>query len=1572
MNGQPMQPVMGGPPQPTPQQQQHQQRIHHIVLQHLRNSQQQLPPGWYTSLGLEHRLHAVLQLYTGYRLAKPDLPDTQILREAQAFEVNQLVKTSNKDEYLVAIRKHLADLKNFRQRAAQGTQASMMQQGNAGANMQLGLGSQTPMQPSSSNQGQNPLQQQFAPQLQHQMQNSPVAMAQNPSSMGMENPGMQAQQNRPQPTMNQMPGRPQMQVTPQEEAQISDITRKIRARITAEDEAKIRAQFAQLPEEKRLMLDKPGVDVLLLHSRQRAMAMFLNHKKQQMQAGQAGGANPGQQPGQGPGPAARVNSSQGPGMMQRTPQMGPAQPQSGAMPGNDFDFTQLTNQQAAAMRSAQAGHDVVPASNNSAMNGLEFNPMNGGQPGSMGGQGMPGGPQSRPPSQQPSFSLQQAQQQAHRENAIRSIQAQQAAAQARNQGLSPAQMQLAMRNQQMVNMGQGQGGGMPMLTRPMAPPGPQGRATPQPGQQVPQNVGQGMDAMRALQMAQQRAAQAQAGMPGAPAPNRASRIPPDIPEPMRQTIMGLPEDKFQTVLNRWAQARQMQAGANNGQQQPAQQFGGLQGPRPGMPMMGGANMPPFMQQGQPQGMNPEIQQRLQQEMMLMRQQQMQQQQQHAAQQQPQRMPPPLTPQVLHLMDQTPFPPSIAGQIRTHAPVPENLKLWGQLKEWVARNPALPPHFSVDKLNEIQRLHYAKITSGTAGMINLGGGVPTGPVGGFGLGNPNGQAPQAPMMPAGPNQNQMQQQIFRQRMAQLAQSVTPAEIAKLRQMQGPKAAGLTDDQLRHHIVQLKMAQAQRAQQNPQISLSQPPPGGMAISQPPSMQQPQRPAQPGQPQQTPQMKPGQQTQGPPRPAQPPSQPPDATPNAQPQKGVKRPNDEGTDSQEQGQAQAPPMQPTQSQHRPMGMTKEQFESLPPQQQAAYRARMAQAQGNKNAILPANMRDTELKAKFLSMMQERRNEFKVGEVVQLSNEERNQMANDAGKLTGHLSKLDQCLFIDWVKHKDEAKTKRLIFLRTLFHHQIDTNTRGLKAEVTLDPGKMHQLLLQLSNFMKQVMIEQSNDKTQQSNSTPEGAQAADQATGPAQGQQAELNSANLEKLRQAQQQRPRQSSGAGVKPPNAPIATQPPFQIGAQSPHGAPMYAPGAVNNLTPEKLKMPPKKKAKTSASSTPQTTPMPAPSPHVGTKPSPDVKREAAAPAAPVKPRFSCAQLTCEFSVKGFDTKEDLEAHVKEAHAKVEDPLQFAVDSLAEGLGLNPDGSSKETKIETDANRGKPVPTAPKVQPPAKAGQTPVVKGDGSTPAAAAGATPMNRVPTQQGAKGSPSANFKTPQANIKAQTPGSGGAPAMNRTPSRAPAARTSDMAPANTDAAGTKTSLDNPWDDCPLSPSQMYGMFADEDVAKAVMDMPAEYFVDLNEKIATMNKDESGATPATTPSPASTKDSNQTTSTETSDSDSLVNVDWDKKKIQNEAEFGQMMSKLLVFDDSADMTLTLASDEQDGTGSSSFWRDKLPSTTQDIPGWETNALSEPFDFFGAPPAPSDDDALLELFPGIGKSDMDIDMADLAV
>ncbi|OJD28835.1 zinc finger c2h2-type protein [Diplodia corticola] len=1581
--------TMMGAQQQHPPPPQH-QRLQQVILTQLRNSHRPTPGQWQASLNAEQRAGMLWNIYTAIRLAKPDVPDQQVLQMAFGNENERFVKAQSREEYIKAVKDLLTRLQSMRQQNMQAVQASLMHPGTNAPNPQAGMMPQTPMQPSGSNQGQNAFQQPFPPQLQHQMQASPLPMTQNPSSMGMENPGLQPQAQQ-QTMQQQMPRGPQ-QFTPEEQQRLEAMTRTLRQRMTPEEEARIRAQIAQLPPERRQMLESRGVDPVMLHCRNRAQSILMNMKKGQPM-GQGGQF--GQQQNQGMGRGAPNQ-----GMMQRTPQMGNVQPQQGGIPGNaDFDFAQLSNQQADAMRSAQAGHDVVPASNNANLNQMGgFNPMGGGQPGQVNGQGMAPG-QNRNPGQQPPFSIQQAQ----RENAIRQMQAQAAQAQARGQGVPQSQaqaQQMALRNQMGgFNMGPGQpqNGAMPMLTRPMVPPGQQGNATPQPrpqqpGQQMPQGMGQGINAAQAVQIAQQRAAAAQAQMPGAPQASRASQIPADVPLPIRSKMMDLPDEQFRIVLGRWITQKQQGGWAGNANvSQPGQQMTpqALQGGQPGGPMGMGQN---FLQQNQQMGMmNPaQMQQRLQQE--LLRRQQHQQNS------------PALNPQVLQRMDQTAFPPMVTQSMRNQGVnLPDNIRSWGQLKEWASRNPSV---ISMDKLSEFQRAQFERMTqqaqqqaqqqqqANNAGMHGLPGGLPNGAGGALGPGHPNGQAPQAPMMAgAGGNHAQMHQQMSiatqRQRVFALAQQISPQDIQRIRQQQGPKVANLSDDALRQQIAMIRLQQQrQLQQQGPQQGMMpQVPGGGLAMQPGANLQQPQRPGQPPQPQATPQPKLAQQPQAPQRPGPQPGQAPNAMPKMPPQKGVKRPSsDDVVEVQDPAKNQAPPMQPSQSQQRQPPISKEQFASLNPQQQAAVRQSMlqaAQAQGNRQAQAVGNnaqgpAQQEALKRQFSAMMHETMKNMDTKQPIQdLSQGVKEQMAAEVQKALTWINKLDSIMFVDWLKHRDNDRAKNIIQVRHLLNTQLDPQTRRLKDNVSIPPGTLQKLLNHISSYIRSVVSENQNhsDKTQSQANGQEGAQQQQPGAATTQGGQgAELNAVNLEKLRQEQLQRSRAPSNAGVKPPAAPTSAQPPFSFGGgQSPNGAPLYAPNAANPLTPEKLKLPQNKKRKTapgmSATSTPSQTPVQTTSPLVGNKPSPEMTRREGLQqqqAVPAKPRFLCPHPACDHSARGFETKDELENHVKDAHAKVEDPLQFAIDAVNEGLGLNPDGTAKP-KAETNAVlRGKPAPPMPKQQLATKPGQTPQIKAEAGTPATGAGATPMNRVPTQNGIKNSPSASFKVSQMAVKGQTPGSSGAPAMHRTPSKA-AKDTNKAADVAMEDQSAPKPPGNPWDECPISSDQLQFMFADEDVAKAMLELPNSAFIakeDLEREERQKNKEKvepRSTTPATTPSPASTKDSKETGSSDISENDKLNitiasdDAEWNKRAMDADVDFSSMMDSLFVLDESNNMTVPQNEDNQEMVGPYGFWRDSLGPANDKLPGWDAADLGASYDFFNAPPAPTNEQDLKDLF-----------------
>lgn len=183
-----------------------------------------------------------------------------------------------------------------------------------------------------------------------------------------------------------------------------------------------------------------------------------------------------------------------------------------------------------------------------------------------------------------------------------------------------------------------------------------------------------------------------------------------------------------------------------------------------------------------------------------------------------------------------------------------------------------------------------------------------------------------------------------------------------------------------------------------------------------------------------------------------------------------------------------------------------------------------------------------------------------------------------------------------------------------------------------------------------------------------------------------------------PRQDSqGAQARPktkaPPAPTASAPPFPLGAPSPHGVPVYE-NLNNSLTPDKLQLPPQKRRKGnngSAASTPanQATPGSGASPQLKMHPSPDHKRHLQAKLEQQQQdrRFKCSDEYCEFSIRGFEKEDELQAHVAEAHKKIDNPLDFFLNSAASALEVDTEGNAKTPKADANAaNRKLAGPTA----------------------------------------------------------------------------------------------------------------------------------------------------------------------------------------------------------------------------------------------------------------------------------------------
>ncbi|OQO03193.1 hypothetical protein B0A48_11448 [Cryoendolithus antarcticus] len=191
-------------------------------------------------------------------------------------------------------------------------------------------------------------------------------------------------------------------------------------------------------------------------------------------------------------------------------------------------------------------------------------------------------------------------------------------------------------------------------------------------------------------------------------------------------------------------------------------------------------------------------------------------------------------------------------------------------------------------------------------------------------------------------------------------------------------------------------------------------------------------------------------------------------------------------------------------------------------------------------------------------------------------------------------------------------------------------------------------------------------------------------------------EQLQQQQSQLPLPTAAAIKPPPNQTTPGAPPvskhnrkashnkapaapteyktFDFGSPNPHGIPKYDQSG-NQLTPDKLKMPPSKRRKTGQPDSPATTP----AAQVGTPASdgiktssPEAMRKAQqqAPPAVAEPqrRWRCEHGDCPASIEGFENEDGLKRHVESEHAVIEDPLQFLLDSAALSLGVDSEGNA----------------------------------------------------------------------------------------------------------------------------------------------------------------------------------------------------------------------------------------------------------------------------------------------------------------
>jgi hypothetical protein len=673
---------------------------------------------------------------------------------------------------------------------------------------------------------QQPNQQGFS-HLQHQMTASPLPGQQpQQAQMGMPNQGLppnltQNQQQQFQMNMEQQrsqqngpgrPGQPQPpQLSAQDNALVMELTNRMMSQTSEEDKNNLRTNLQQRIDPAHLQrYQAQGLDPLFVYFRNQAMTRLRQEKQARMS--QAQQLAMGQQ-GQNIPPSAPA--MQQPRSVNPSPLTGQAQ--APATMGGNPDFSSFlgnmpdvaAQQQQQGVMAEQAGQMVVPAS--APRNATP-------QPGSMPGQ--PANMNEQRNAANMNVNAQQRQQQMlhaqqmQQQRLQQSMQQQQSQAQVRMNAQNKAQ-QMGLQGQP-GGMGPGpvppqQSPAMATLNAPLRAPTQQmnHQETPQVNQAA--KFGAPLDP-RFMQGNQNRAGQGNALALAGINPALFNSLDPQ----QQQQIAGLPPDKLNEVVNKWNENRantaaNLQAGRaqmpmGNPQVRPGQQMpqAGQFNPQiPGGQFMnanGGQRVPPSMTTGMSQAQQQLMRQQL---ANMGRTEQMQPGNMPMAASQDQRL--------ALQMDDMQIPPHLLAHQHMPQGIPTNeIKKWGQLKQWVAQNLNLPPN-SIEAVKQLQTVHYKQIFNLRQKQMQAAG-LQQGLQGGQ-AGNPvipPGMAPVAPM-----GTNPMQMPPTGMNMGNAIRQPTAFEIQTIRNHPSGKMITATDDQIRALYIKNMQANAmQQGQLTPQ--------------------------------------------------------------------------------------------------------------------------------------------------------------------------------------------------------------------------------------------------------------------------------------------------------------------------------------------------------------------------------------------------------------------------------------------------------------------------------------------------------------------------------------------------------------------------------------------------------------------------------------------------------------------------------------------------------------------------------------------------------------------------------------
>ncbi|CZS93375.1 hypothetical protein WAI453_000975 [Rhynchosporium graminicola] len=1314
--------------------------------------------GWRTQVLPNERMGLIFNVIGNLRLASQNQPNptnlSRMIEIAMKFEKDLFDKCQNKDVYKQEVQMKLEQLLERRSQNQASMQQQIHQQAHMQAQNQQAQAQQQMLMNQNNMSGQGPRvmppqppQQGFS-HLQRQMQASPLSGQQPPQApMGLPNQGppqnmaQNQQQFVPMPQQQNLVGRPNngQQLTQQDNAVVNELTSRLMAQANEDDKNNLRVSLQQRMDPAQLTkYQAQGVDPVFIYYRNQAIMRLRNERGRSMQQAQAQQQQQQQLQNVPVAPQMQPQRSMNPSPMNGQalpPTSGGGNQEFGSFMGNMENL--VAQQQQQGVLAQEAGQMVVPAS---------VPPRNGTPQPGMAGQGidMVPNPNSRAQQQQQIFNAQQIQQQ-RMQHAQQ--QQQQHQTQVRLNAQQKAQQSNGLRGQP---GGMGPGPNPPQqspamatlnaplrgLSQPVSHPEPQVNPNAQFGQPLDPRFMQGNRPSPAN------------GMTFANInPAMLQNMPPEA----QRTLANLPPEKLNEVVKQWHETRNVQMNAANmAGGRPQMSMQGLGQVRPGQQMPPGPFNPqnggnqfmmgnPGQRPSQPMaaGMNPQQQQQQQQQMVL--QQQMANLRENQMQPRGPQNAPQLDQRTVQGMDNIEVPQVFLNHASMPQGSPPEVKKWGQLKQWVSQNPMLAGTNSLEAVKQLQRMHYAQAVRNRQGQNGMQAGVQ-----GHSSVAPNAPVMVAPVAPMNavnsanvPGAGQIRQP-------------TAQDILTMRTHPSGRFAQATDDQIRtmfmkqqHQQLQQRQGHGQEQgqgqmtpqqhQQRQQIMASQLSRMQQASGQPPHMTGQPNLSQAGQVQ----TRPGQvpkQNAGPqpntetgaaltnPNSNRPTSR---AQPNArnaaqsspppQAPKNLKRASSDDVIEVPNPNAQQPslPVQEPVQQPRQQ-ITQQQVAAMDPETRKRYENALRNAQNSNQGQKVWTDRlaviSREEQAKLPPTLPE----------IPMDEELKKKTAKALMSVLPMMNNVSRAMTRLFVIQHDEPQLRRFLQARFRYAKQF----RGefaqpnpiLRDNLSIGIPEVENIASMLAAIVQKLSAMFPNMKK------PDGAAKNQQASAP-QGelQHAQpaqpptpLNAANLhqqqQQLSKLQHQR---SNSRNSNTPAAPTSSQPPFPLGATSPHGTPAYA--GKNPLKQEDLHIPARKKQKQYSTPVPgQITPGSNPSPQVSKAVSPDMKRQPSDIKQRSKPSLCCSEPECDRHNVGFESPEALKAHTQEEHIRpLENPFKYVQENLATALGLDEHGQLKKPATSGVAENGES--TTKMTSSDSRQGQTPDVKGESTS----AGATPMNR-------------------------------------------------------------------------------------------------------------------------------------------------------------------------------------------------------------------------------------------------------------